>query len=175
MIAMTTRSMRRPHRFAVIAFVGAALAVTAYAQSQARKAPPPDVGPGRVAWFDITTSDIARAKTFYGGLFGWTFTPVQGAGDGVAEIVSREVPIGTIRVADGAIAPFNGVVYVQVDDIQASCKQAITLGGKVVAGFPFNLTERTGAVALVIDPSGHPIGMYSRTPLASKQVPELGG
>jgi hypothetical protein len=29
--------------------------------------------------------------------------------------------------------------------------------------FPFNLPDGTGAIALVADPSGHPIGMYSRT------------
>ncbi len=62
---------------------------------------------------------------------------------------------------------FNGVVYVQVDDVQASCTRAKELGGTVAPGFPFNLPNGTGAIALVLDPAGHPIGMYSRTPLAS--------
>jgi predicted enzyme related to lactoylglutathione lyase len=108
---------------------------------------------------------MAGATTFYGGLFDWTFAPVQGAGDMAVEIMSRDLPIGTIRVADGAISGFNGVVYVQVNDLPASCKKAVALGGKMVPGFPFNLQERPGAIALLTDPSGHPIGMYSRTPL----------
>ncbi len=29
----------------------------------------PDVGPGRIAWFDITTTDLAKSKAFYGSLF----------------------------------------------------------------------------------------------------------
>jgi hypothetical protein len=123
--------------------------------------PPADVGPGRVAWFDITTTNLQQSQAFYGGLFGWTFTPV--AGGGALEITSSGTPIGTIRVADGAISAFNGVVYVQVDDLPASCKKAAGLGGKIPPGFPFNLPDGKGAIALVADPAGHPIGMYSRT------------
>ena len=125
---------------------------------------PADVGPGRIAWFDITTTDLARSKTFYGDLFGWSFTPVAGS-DQAAEIVSNGTPIGTIRVAEGKISPFNGVVYVQVTDIQANCKKAKELGGTVVPGFPFNLPDGKGAIGVAVDPAGHPIGLYSRTPL----------
>ena len=129
-----------------------------------RKAPKADVGAGRVAWFDITTTDLARSRDFYGKLFDWRFTPLQGT-DRASEIVSGGTPIGTIRVAEGPISAFDGVVYIQVDDIQASCKKAAELGGKVVTGFPFNLSNGGGAIGLVVDPAGHPIGMYSRTPL----------
>ena len=147
---------------AVIAFAGTAAVSPAQTQTQSSKTLPPDVGPGRVAWFDITTSNLARAKTFYGGLFDWTFNPVQGT-DQAVEIVSRGLAIGTIRGADGAITPFNGVVYVQVTDLPASVKKAAALGATVVPGFPFNLPNGTGAIALITDPSGHPIGMYSRS------------
>jgi predicted enzyme related to lactoylglutathione lyase len=69
------------------------------------------------------------------------------------------------------ISGFNGVVYVQVSDIQASCKKSKELGGTIVEGFPFNLLDGTGAIALVLDPAGHPVGMYSRTPLGSAGTP----
>ncbi|HKA21551.1 MAG TPA: VOC family protein [Blastocatellia bacterium] len=129
--------------------------------------PKPDVGNGRVAWFDITTTDLAKSKEFYGKLFDWKFSPVQGT-DRAVEIVSGGTAIGTIRDADGKISPFNGVIYVQVADVQASCKKAKELGGTVAPGFPFNLPDGRGAIGLVLDPSGHPMGMYSRTPIASK-------
>ena len=145
-----------------------ASAAFAHAQSPPPKSMPADVGPGKVAWFDITTTDLAKSKTFYGGLFGWTFDAVQGS-DQAAEIVSGGSAIGTIRVADGTIGSFNGVVYVQVEDIQASCAKARALGGTLVPGFPFDLPNGTGAVGLVSDPAGHPIGLYSRTPLASRK------
>jgi predicted enzyme related to lactoylglutathione lyase len=130
----------------------------------------PDVGPGRIAWFDITTSDLPRSKEFYGKLFGWQFNPLGGT-DLALEIVAGGTAIGHLRVAEGKISGFNGVVYVQVNDIQADCAKATALGGTVVPGFPFNLPDGTGAVGLALDPSGHPIGLYSRTPIPPPPSP----
>lgn len=134
------------------------------------KSRPADVGPGRVAWFDITASNLPQSKEFYGKLFGWQFTPVQGT-DLAVEVVVHGAAIGTLRVAEGAISAFNGVVYVQVSDLQASCRKSKQLGGTVAPGFPFDLPDGTGAIALVLDPAGHPVGMYSRKPLASAVPP----
>ena len=155
-------------RIAILAMTVALSLATRPLQAGERKSPHTDVGRGRIAWFDITTSNLPQSKEFYGKLFDWTFTPVQGT-DQAVEIVARGPAIGTLRVAEGKISAFNGVVYVQVTDIQASCKRSKELGGTVVPGFPFNLTNRTGAIALVLDPSGHPVGMYSRTPLPSEK------
>lgn len=152
-------------RNAVLAMILASTLVTGELHAATPKAPPADVGPGRIAWFDITTTSLQRSKDFYGKLFDWHFTPVQGT-DQAAEIVAGGTAIGTLRVAEGKISGFNGVVYVQVSDIRASCKRASELGGTIPAGFPFNLPDGIGAVALVVDPAGHPVGLYSRTPLA---------
>jgi len=145
--------------FAAILFLGSAMI-----WSMPKKNLPADVGAGRIAWFDITTTNLAQSKEFYGKLFGWTFNPVMGS-DQAAEIVAGGTPIGTIRGTDGKISPFNGVVYVQVTDLPASCQKAAELGATLVPGFPFNLPDGTGAIGLFADPSGHPMGMYSRTPL----------
>jgi uncharacterized protein len=128
---------------------------------------PADVGPGRVAWFDITTTDLGKSKEFYGKLFGWTFKAVMGS-DQAAEIVMGGTGIGTLRGADGKITPFNGVVYIQVNDLPDSCKKAKELGATIPPGFPFNLPEGRGAIAVAVDPAGHPIGLYSRAPLPAK-------
>jgi predicted enzyme related to lactoylglutathione lyase len=132
------------------------------------KAPKVDVGAGRIAWFDLTTTNLALSREFYGKLFDWQFTSLEGTKYAV-EIVAGGTAIGTLRVAEGKIAPFNGVVYVQVADIQVSSNKAKELGGTVVPGFPFNLAEGAGAISLVLDPAGHPVGLYSRTPLVLTQ------
>jgi len=131
---------------------------------------PTNVGPGRIAWFDITTTSMPQSREFYGKLFDWRFTALQGT-DQAAEIVAGGKGIGTLRVADGAITPFNGVVYVQVADIVASSKKAKELGGTIAPGFPFNLPDGIGAIAVVLDPAGHPVGLYSRKPMAPAPSP----
>lgn len=132
---------------------------------QENRGPKPDAGDGHVAWFDITTTDLNQSKAFYAGLFGWEFTSTKGAENLAAEIVAGGRAIGSLRKAEGKISPFDGVVYVQVKDLPASCAKAKELGGTIVPGFPFDLSDGRGAIALVIDPAGHPIGMYSRTAL----------
>jgi len=153
-------------------FTGAMMVALALLDGQLQAAPSqspkPDVGVGRIAWFDITTSNLSQSKEFYGKLFDWVFTPVQGT-EYAVEIVAHGEAIGTLRVAEGKVSAFNGVVYVQVADIQASCKKSQELGGTIPPGFPFDLPDGRGAIGLVVDPAGHPVGMYSRTPLA--QVP----
>jgi len=156
-------------RMAILAMTMTLTLVTGRLHAETHKTPPADVGPGRIAWFDITTTDLPRSKEFYGKLFDWQFTPVQGT-DQAVEIIAQGTAIGTLRVAEGKINAFNGVVYVQVTDIRASCKKANELGGTVVPGFPFNLPDSIGAIGLVVDPSGHPVGLYSRTPLAPSQA-----
>ena len=156
-------------RIAIVVMALTLASLTGQLQAATQKAPPADVGPGRIAWFDITTSNLPQSKEFYGKLFGWQFTAVQGT-DMAAEIVAGGTPIGTLRVAEGKISGFNGVVYVQVHDAQAGCDKAKELGGTVVPGFPFDLPDGIGAIGLVLDPSGHPIGLYSRTPLKPAPV-----
>jgi predicted enzyme related to lactoylglutathione lyase len=119
-------------RNAILAMTMALTLVT----GQLRAATPPaDVGPGRVAWFDLSTTNLPRSKEFYGKLFDWQFSPVKGT-DQAAEINAGGVAVGTIRVAEGKISKFNGVVYVQVTDIQASCKKVKQLGGRWWLDFP---------------------------------------
>lgn len=157
-------------RNAILAMAAALTLAAGQLQAAPPKPLPADVGPGRVAWFDISTSNLPQAKEFYGKLFGWEFNPLEGT-DQAVEIASRGTAIGTLRGAEGKISAFNGVVYVQVTDLRASCNKAKELGGTIVPGFPFDLPDGTGAIGLVLDPSGHPVGLYSRTPLAPAKPP----
>lgn len=33
---------------------------------------------GRIVWFEVPAGDTARARSFYGDLFGWQFQPYEG-------------------------------------------------------------------------------------------------
>ena len=152
-------------RKSLIAVALALVVTTRLSATPENKGPKPDVGDGHVAWFDITTTNLAQSKAFYTGLFGWEFTSLKGFEELAAEIVSGGQPIGTLRKAEGKISPYDGVVYIQVKDLPASCAKAKELGGTIPPGFPFDLENDRGAIALVVDPAGHPVGMYSRASL----------
>jgi len=152
-------------RSKLILAVVALVLTTSLSTAAENKGPKPDVGDGYSAWFDITSTDLNQSKAFYAGLFGWEFTSVKGYENLAAEIVLGGRPIGSLRKAEGKISPYDGVVYIQVKDLAASCAKAKELGGTIVPGFPFDLTDDRGAIGLVVDPAGHPIGMYSRTAL----------
>ena len=155
-------------RNVILAVFVALTLVAGPTQAAPRKHAAIDAGGGRVAWFDITTSDMAKSKEFYGKLFNWTFVPIKGT-DLAAQIAVRGTEIGSLRVAEGKISPFDGVVYIQVADVTTSCKKAVELGGTVPPGFPFNLEDRPGAIGLAVDPAGHPIGMYSKTAIPAEK------
>ena len=152
-------------RTALLALALPLTLLLAQGKPDAKRPLPPDAGPGRVAWFDVTTRDLPKSREFYGKLFDWKFTALEQT-DLAVEIVAGDLAIGTLRVAEGALSPSNGVVYVQVEDIEASCKKAKELGATLVPGFPFDLPDERGAIGLFVDPSGHPLGMYSRTAIA---------
>lgn len=146
------------------------LALAAPASGQSR---PPEVGPGRVAWFDLTTADLPRSREFYGKLFGWSFRAVPGS-DLTLEIVVEGAAVGTLRVAEGPLSAHNGVIYVQVADMPTAITRVRELGGTVVPGFPFDLPGEGGAVGLVLDPSGHPVGLYARPRIPASGTQEPG-
>ena len=56
-------------RKATLAILAIILASTLVTGELHAATPKPDVGSGRVAWFDITTTSLPRSKDFYGKLF----------------------------------------------------------------------------------------------------------
>ena len=66
------------------------LLLGAGALAQVKPQMPQDVGDGRAAWFDISTTDVAKAKEFYGKLFDWSFTTVAGTNQRSAPGSSRD-------------------------------------------------------------------------------------
>ena len=56
-------------------------------------------------------------------------------------------------------------VYVEVDDIDAYLKKAETLGGRVLV--PRQELPDGDAMALLIDPAGLSVGLYSPRPISS--------
>jgi uncharacterized protein len=120
-----------------------------------------------VAWFKITGQDGARLRSFYGQLFGWKTNDVAPAADyGVTDSPERGIggAIGAAPKGSPGLATF----FIQVDDLEASLREAERLGGKIIEGprsFPDKRPASRGhgtvTFAYFTDPEGHVLGLCS--------------
>ena len=115
---------------------------------------------GKVIWNDLITEDLAAARQFYGGLFGWTFEDAMER-DGGEYIVARD---GEIYVAGIlAVAPRQDgqkltrwLPYVSVDDVDTAIGRSKAAGGTVAVDAR---DVSLGRVAAIVDPEGAVIGL----------------
>ncbi|WP_129838492.1 VOC family protein [Streptomyces sp. RFCAC02] len=113
--------------------------------------------PGGVPFIELGVADVSRARTFYAGLFGWSFVPGPG-GDGL--IVSGMGVPGGLHGGEAGAAP---VVFFPVDDMDAALTKVADLGGSVESsamdGDPGS-QSRFGRFVLCRDDQGSPFGLH---------------
>ena len=76
---------------------------------------------GEVSFFELGVGDIARARSFYGGLFDWEFVEEAGG----ATIETPNVP-GGIHPGDEGASPY---LFFRVDDLDVALARVRELGG----------------------------------------------
>ena len=112
------------------------------------------MGHGAPSWIELSTSDAAAAKAFYGGLFGWTTSLHNDVGMPYHMVHVDGQPRGgifTLPPECQSTPPHWGVV-IAVNDIDVTAKQAEALGGKVIVA-PFDIPT-IGRYATFQDPQG---------------------
>ena len=117
-------------------------------------------GAGTFCWFEHMTPDTAKSKSFYTKLFGWT-TETMPMGPGEYTMWKRGNDyLGGMMANEGptAGAPPNWLVYIQVDDIEASHRKAIDLGAKSCV--PPTVIPDMGRFAVFTDPVGASFAIY---------------
>jgi predicted enzyme related to lactoylglutathione lyase len=109
--------------------------------------------PAPVNYFEIGTPDPERARSFYGGLFGWAFEEPTGP-----------APYWMVDEARGGLWDTSttggdswAIFYVQVDDVAQTVQRSEELGASVVVPLTDN-----GSIefAHLLDPFGHRIGVW---------------
>jgi len=116
--------------------------------------------PGRIIWHDLLTNDLEGSKSFYGGLFGWTYEelPVTlgfGKSSKYVMIRSGDRLIGgmlDVRAADTKGNSSQWVVVMSVSDIDAAVESVKQGGGRILTP-PTDLNER-GRIAVTEDDAG---------------------
>jgi predicted enzyme related to lactoylglutathione lyase len=87
---------------------------------------------GRVIWRETMTKDVAKAKAFYGGLFGWSFKDMDMGPGGIYPIIENGgVGIGGMMALTPEMAkvPAHWTSYVAVKDVDAAVATATQHGG----------------------------------------------
>jgi hypothetical protein len=115
--------------------------------------------PGAISWNELASPDQEGSAAFYGGLFGWQTSAMEGL----------EIPYLVINNADGhsngGIAPVlppgappYWLVYFGSGDIDADLAKISELGGKTVVG---TLHIGMGKIAVAQDPQGAVFALFS--------------
>jgi len=114
--------------------------------------------PNAFVHVELNSTDVAKAKGFYGKLFDWKL---------------EDVPIGDldytmIRVGEGTgggmmkqLIPGAGsawLPYVAVADIKAATKKAQSLGAKVMKDV--SQVADMGWLSIIVDPTGAMLGLW---------------
>jgi uncharacterized protein len=107
---------------------------------------------------ELNTTDIPKAKAFYGSLFGWQIEDVPMPSGTYTMIHVGEGTGGGITQQPVAGAPSEWLAYVLVDDIAAATEKARSLGAVVMR----DVTEIPGAgwLSIIIDPTGARLGLW---------------
>lgn len=114
---------------------------------------------GDITHVDIPVSDHARAKEFYGNLFGWQFNEYPGfEGYPMWQAPNQVSGGGLAPREDGFTHPRS---YVEVDSIDDVLAKAVDGGAKVT--MEKSPISDTSWFAVFEDPDGNPIGLYEGT------------
>jgi hypothetical protein len=113
---------------------------------------------------ELHTKDVAKAKTFYGQLFGWKLEdmPMPGGGGAYTMIGVGEGTGGGMMNDAGSTAPPYWLAYVGVDDIKASTEKAKKLGATVVQDVM--QVGDFGWMSVIRDPTGAHLALWKASP-----------
>jgi predicted enzyme related to lactoylglutathione lyase len=120
--------------------------------------------------FEIHVNDGARARAFYQGLFGWSFVPMEGAGDMDYQLIDGDqigmgkgVTGGMMKRMGAAPAPGGpirgGTMTFEVEDCDKCYAWALAHGG--AEALPPTDYPGIGRCAYVEDGEGNIVGMIT--------------
>ncbi len=123
----------------------------------------PDQRPGRIGWQDLTVDNAEVVRDFYSEVVGWQTMPLDMGGYDDYVMLSPDGPNGVAGVAGvchargvNANIPPQWLVYINVENLDASVKSVLALGGEIVDG-PREMGE--GRFCVIRDPAGAVCGL----------------
>ena len=107
---------------------------------------------------ELNTTDVNKAKAFYGKLFEWTLEDVPMGDSSYTMIKVGKGTGGGMMKHPVPGAPSAWLAYVEVDDIAAATKKAKSLGATIMK----DVTDvmGMGQLSILIDPTGAALGLW---------------
>ncbi len=116
---------------------------------------------GTLAWRDLTVEDAESVRTFYKRVVGWESQNVDMGGYSDFNMIAPgtgETVAGICHAKESnANLPAQWLMYVVVEDVEASAKACTELGGEVLDG-PRALGN--GRFCVIRDPAGAVCALY---------------
>ncbi len=125
---------------------------------------------GQMVHVEIPAGDTAKAREFWGGLFGWQFEEYPGSPTEYHMTRFSETQGGAITEADGDKR--GPRVYFDVDDLNAERQRVGDLGGNAGDAIP---VPAMGWFAVCHDTEGNEFGLWQTDPNASILDPRRTG
>ena len=117
---------------------------------------------GQMVHLEIPAGDTAKAREFWGGLFGWQFQAFEGSPTEYHMTRFSDTSGGAIYEAEGDRRGTR--VYFDVDDIGAGGARVKELGGEAGEATP---VPSMGWFSTCTDPEGNDFGLWQNDPNAS--------
>ena len=111
---------------------------------------------------ELHTSDLKKAKDFYGKLFDWKLEDSQVPDFGTYTMIGVGEGTGGGMITADKGMPSAWIPYVDVADVSSSTQKARQLGAKVIVdSIP---VADMGRMSIVVDPTGGTLGFWQSKP-----------
>lgn len=108
---------------------------------------------------ELHTTDLAKAKSFYGALFDWKLDEAPMGDHGTYTVIRvGEGTGGGMMTQPVPGAPSTWLPYVAVDDVAVATRKAASLGAKVAVDV--TEIEGVGWFSVVVDPAGAQVALF---------------
>jgi predicted enzyme related to lactoylglutathione lyase len=114
---------------------------------------------GTPCWVDLGVDDMAKARAFYGGLFGWTAEegPPEAGGYSMCEMAGQQVA-GIGPKMGPAEMPSVWTTYLATEDADETAAKIKAAGGQLMME-PFDVMD-AGRMGIAVDPGGAVFGIW---------------
>ncbi len=118
---------------------------------------------GTVVWSELMTTEVERAKAFYGSTLGLAFEAFGDSNPGYWIASSQGRPVwGMMDMTARPGGPTGWFTYLAVDDVDSRVAEALAAGAELC--MPVFEVPTVGRIAILLDPTGAIVGWIKPEP-----------